>query len=596
MPGRAHTVGRWAARAAWVALALVASVAFGVTTARATGSLGPHQAQFAVTTDATLTLDLGPLGTLQIDSPLPATLGVRAVVQEIPQTVTEVDQASTLAALSRDLNSYVQLFSGTQAAIADVAADLIRDAAVRAAVTFVLVLVAWFGGRALLGSVRRGELAARVRPYRRRLVAGGTALVIGGTVLTGSLGPAQQPQNVTRRASAVFDGTPLAGARITGRLGGIVDTYGGLVVDAYRDNEEFYDGARDSLDVAWASWAERDADGEGGPTLGLEEDEGSVPAAETGSGAQQAAGPEAVLESGDPGASPTPERTSSPSPQPSAAVEPVVFVLVSDLHCNVGMARVVGRLAELAGADAVLDAGDTTMNGTSVEEQCITTLTRAVPDGIRMVVSPGNHDSATTSAAYARAGATVLDGQAVDVDGIRVLGDHDPNETRVGAGTTAGRETVTQMGERLATTACDDGNVDLLLIHNPAVGVPALESGCVPAQVSGHYHRRTDPVQVGLGIRYISSSTAGAVLGQPTIGPLNGTAELTVLRLDPTTGRLLSWQLVQVGKDGVAQVGDAQAWPAIVEPQDEADDEAAGDLTSPESSGTPSPDEPQPTP
>ena len=60
------------------------------------------------------------------------------------------------------------------------------------------------------------------------------------------------------------------------------------------------------------------------------------------------------------------------------------------------------------------------------------------------------------------------------------------------------------------------------------VGQPALASGCVPAQISGHLHKRYGPERVELGIRYVSSSTAGATLGQPTVGPLNGVAEMTV--------------------------------------------------------------------
>ena len=45
-------------------------------------------------------------------------------------------------------------------------------------------------------------------------------------------------------------------------------------------------------------------------------------------------------------------------------------------------------------------------------------------------------------------------------------------------------------------------------------------------------------------MRYISSSTAGATLGQPTVGPLNGVAEMTVLRWDPQTRRFVDYQLV----------------------------------------------------
>ena len=41
--------------------------------------------------------------------------------------------------------------------------------------------------------------------------------------------------------SAVFDGTPLEGAAMTGRLAGVVRAYGDRFVQAYRENERSYD-------------------------------------------------------------------------------------------------------------------------------------------------------------------------------------------------------------------------------------------------------------------------------------------------------------------------------------------------------------------
>ena len=55
----------------------------------------------------------------------------------------------------------------------------------------------------------------------------------------------------SRPTSAVFDGTPLEGAEVTGRLGGVIDTYGGQVIAELRKNEEFYAKANTSLEVAW---------------------------------------------------------------------------------------------------------------------------------------------------------------------------------------------------------------------------------------------------------------------------------------------------------------------------------------------------------
>lgn len=512
-------------RVAVVVAGVLVALVVGVTTASVELSLGPHEARYDVTTDDTVTIDLGPVGTLQIDSPLPLTLGLRVTVQEIPAAVTELDQATTLQALNGDLRSYLAFFSAPQAAVEDVARALVADALGRAAVTFALLTAAWWLGRWMLGPARRGELAVTLRPHGRAIAGGTVAVVVLGTVLTASVGERDQP-DASRPASAVFDDTPLEGARVTGRLGGVIDTYGGYVVDAYRENQAFYARARTALDDAWDATQ---------PVLDAQDARAPLTASPTPSGDADGA---------------------------DEAEEPVVLVVVSDLHCNVGMAPLIATVVERSGADVLLDAGDTTMNGTGVEQYCVTTFARAVPDGVELVTSPGNHDSAETSAVYARSGARVLDGSVVEVDGVRILGDHDPAQTRVGTGTTAGEESAQDVAERLTQTACDDEDgVDLLLIHTPRVGTPVLTSGCVPAQVSGHMHQRMGPAVVGQGVQYVSSSTAGATLGQPTVGPLNGTAEMTVLRWDPGTRRVVDYQLVQVRPDGSASVSPWLQWP-----------------------------------
>src|SRR5699024_4832526 len=77
----------------------------------------------------------------------------------------------------------------------------------------------------------------------------------------------------------------------------------------------------------------------------------------------------------------------------------------------------------------------------------------------------------------------------------------------------------------------------------------------------GHMHTRSGPERMGGGVRYVSGSTAGAVKDQLRIGPLKGTAEMTVLRFDPERRRIVDWQLVQIGTDESATVWPRIAWP-----------------------------------
>lgn len=557
-PDRAGRRRRWLVRALLAVVALLAALVFGVTTATAESSFGPHEARYDVTTDATVTVDLGPLGTLQIDSPLPLGLGARVTVEEIPADVDALHGVDTLQALTGDLSSYLQFFTGPQATIEDAARALVANALWRTLAALVVLVAVWTAGWWLLGAARRAELGARLAPHAAQLTAGGLAVVLVGTLVTASERGDAAERTASQRTSAVFDGTPLEGARITGRLGGIVDTYGGLVVKAFQDNEDFYDRADGALVAAWDDWEARRATVEAAADHDADDEDGA----------------------GSPAGDPTPDATatagSSAAPTPEESTdeeaEPLTLLVISDLHCNVGMAPLITSLVERSGAEVVLDAGDTTMNGTSVEQYCVTTFARAVPRGVDLVTAPGNHDSAETTAQYARAGATVLDGGVIDVRGMRILGDKDPKATRL-ITTQTQDESYAEVGERLSDVACDEPDgVDLVLFHNPRTAPALLADGCVPALVSGHMHTRTDPEQIGEGIRYISSSTAGAQENEPRIGPLKGTAEMTLLRWDPDSRQILDWQLVEIGTDASAVVHDPEPWPAVVPVPEEADE------------------------
>ena len=530
LPWRA-LVSRRALWSALLAVVVVAAAAYaGLVTASVRGSLGPHEATYDVTTDALVVLDLGPLGTVEADSPLPLGLGARIVVQEIPADVVAVDQATTLAALEADASSYLQFFTSPQAAAGDAVRALVADAVQRAAVYLTGAAVVVLLLFVLLGEARRTELVALLRPHQRSLGAVLVLVVVGAVGLVSST-PHRDDEGV-RRASMIFAGTPLEGARITGRLAGIVDHYGGMAVEAWRSNEAYYEDAAAGLRTAWHG---RELQ------IGVAASHG----APWGAGRRE-------------------------------GEDPVSLVVISDLHCNVGMAPVIAALVEVSGSQVVLDAGDRTINGTSVERYCVTALDEALPSDVDLVAVTGNHDSSIISDALRDSGATVLDGSTVEVAGVRILGDADPVQTRIGDGSSlAGTESAPDMAVRLRERACED-DVDLLLIHTPAVGRPALASGCVPLQVSGHLHARSGPDVVDRGVLLLSGSTAGAVLNKPTVGPLNGTATLEVLTFDRAERRFVSHRSVTVDPDGTVFVGFPRAFPVpapvlSTPPQQEAD-------------------------
>ena len=553
--------------AAWsvlvVALGLVSAV-YGVTSASAEASLGPHVAHYSVTTDAEVAVDLGPLGALVIDSPLPLHLGVDVLVEEIPRGVTDIGTpTSTVDLLGGDLDRYVQLFTAPQATVDVVERALVLDAVRGGLLAWGLLLLAAVLVRVALGPRRREELS--VLGHRHRVVlAAVLALSLVAAAVAAGLRPQPQRDAASREASPVFDGTPLEGARITGRLAGIVDLVGGYVTEQVQENADFYDRVTVDLERAWAQRSTDD------PALLASAPPATPPAGSSdgptgtsvGAPTTAPAEPSALASPADAAPDGDAASTSPTSAVPTRG-DLVTALVVSDLHCNVGMAEPIGRLAELADVDLVLNAGDTTMNGTAVEQTCVAAFAGALGD-LPVVVADGNHDSPETSAQEEAAGWTVLEGDVVGVAGLRFLGAPDPRSTKLLQGTSsAGGATAEEAADQLVDDACAAEDVDLLLVHDPSIGAAALEAGCAPALVSGHYHVRTDPTQVGEGIRYISSSTAGATHDQLTVGPLHGTAEMTLLRFDAATGDVVSWRLVSAATDAEVEVGPWRAWPPV---------------------------------
>ena len=551
------------------------SGAVGVLTASTDSSLGPHVAHYEVTAQHQIVVDLGPLGTVLLDSPMPWPLGVEVVVQEIPAELTAV-ATSPVTGLAGDLAAYAQVVSHPDAVVADAVSALVRDALGRAAIIAGSVLLVVAGARLASRGLLRREVAHAAR--RPGVVPLAAAVVVTLVVVPTAMTLRDRP--APGRTISALAGTPMENLRMTGRMAQLIDTYGGYLVEAYEENEAFYASVTENLEAAYAqnrapsrppgipivSPAPTDdaADDDAEPADDASDDgpapsDGATPTDDATTAVPDDDGAAAADDVAGPAA--------DAETEPPARVEPVTFLLVSDLHCNVGMASVIADAARLSGASAILDAGDTVMSGTAVESYCVNAFAGEVPDDLPMIVSTGNHDSVTTAEQMRDAGYVVLGGDVVEVEGVRILGDTDPTLTAVGEGTRPERdETVPQMGERLAEEACSADRADVLLVHNPTAALPALEQGCVPLSLSGHWHRREGPEVHGAGTRYVSSSTAGAS-GGATVGPLNGPAEMTVLRVDAASGRPLDYRVLTVGTDTTVELG---RWYRFPDPADSA--------------------------
>ena len=299
-------------------------------TSRADLTFGPHEAQYRITADSRLTVDFGPLGKVLVptEDVIPLGLGVHVDIGEIPVSGESADDERPAAdpdavadpgggsvdALGGDIASYASLFSAPQAQIDEVIDGLSQEILTRWALAVCVITGGLVGLALFLGPTRVDTI---IRAFvGKELLGIGLVLVL---VLTG-LGTVvlNRPQPIS--PDPAFEGTPLAGSQVTGRLGGIIDTAFGAVQDFAADNDAFYD---DVLETLRAQWNDR-------PITGNWTDRGLVPPA--GVGAPADSGGEGEGQKGV-----------------------TTFVFGSDIHCNIGMARVVGAVAGMSRADAYID-------------------------------------------------------------------------------------------------------------------------------------------------------------------------------------------------------------------------------------------------
>lgn len=231
------------------------------------------------------------------------------------------------------------------------------------------------------------------------------------------------------------------------------------------------------------------------------------------------------------------------------------FVFESDLHCNLGMTRVISEVAVQADASFVLSAGDITMSGTQLEALC-TEVYLSRLGGTPLVLVLGNHDSMQTGSGLEASGAAVLRGEPVEIAGLTLLGDSDPYRSQIGSPTTLrGEETASEFTDRTADTACDT-DPDILLIHNPAYAESAIEDECAPVVLSGHRHREQGPTLTGHTVAYSVDNSGGTGENTPSYGPLATNSAVALFYYDPDTGTVSGYRTVEFGRDGTVTVED----------------------------------------
>ena len=563
------------------------SLLVGLSTATASSPVGPHEAEWSTTLNSRLTLDLGPLGTISHASPA-GPFGVDVVIGEIPGefSSSQVDTDSLGQALSADGSSYLTLISRPELTVQAGVHSLVADGLRRAGLIESVILCLVAAGRLATGGRLRDTIRDGLSGTWASPLIGVTAVV---TVI-GLLVPALRSDTVPGTRLDVLAHTPLAQARLSGRVADVVQAYGDQIVGRLESNRAFYAQVDANLAAAWQASQEvggvvdvtaasgavdtaavrEQADAvaarTGAATASPSPAPGASPGATTSPGAPTGTG---AASSAAPGASPgaTPQESATPAlPTGAQAVAEygrTTAVLTTDLHCNLDMIALAGRLDALSGARLHLDDGDLTMTGSSPEQVCVDALTDAIPSGVERVATIGNHDSEATAHQLRARGWTVTDGTVQSAAGLRILGDVDADRSPAGGTYQRGSENSAQIGARLARTSCKAGaDVDVVLIHQPYTFGPLVSEGCAPLLLAGHLHQEKGMSVSRGGNTTVTQLISGAGKGGTSIGPVTQDAYLHVLSFDEN-GALRGWRAVVVHPDASVTVG---AWNGVPEP------------------------------
>ncbi|MFS3126896.1 metallophosphoesterase family protein [Nocardioides sp. Bht2] len=238
-----------------------------------------------------------------------------------------------------------------------------------------------------------------------------------------------------------------------------------------------------------------------------------------------------------------------------------VAVIVSDRHDNIGMDPVIRKVADRAGATAIIDAGDDTSTGEPWEAFSLDSLEREFHDFDRYAIQ-GNHDHGTFVQGYLgdrgwkTAQEDIFDGPG----GMRMIARNDPRSSGLGTWRDAQGKTTADVDTEVAEKACSaDDRVNLVLVHDDDMAKSALDQGCTDLVVSGHVHVRIGPEKVvgsngQTGYAFTSGTSGGAAYAIAVGSKLRRPAQFAFLTI--RDGRPSGIQAVTLETNGVFKVDE----------------------------------------
>lgn len=264
----------------------------------------------------------------------------------------------------------------------------------------------------------------------------------------------------------------------------------------------------------------------------------------------------------------------------------IMMVHVTDIHDNLYMYPVVGAIAKETGARIVLDTGDVTKTGSSVENVFVAYYLQTLKSsGVKDIYYVrGNHDTKTTDDQMAKGGATVLEGIVERDDGLVIGGWGDPMHTELAASIhTAERTGKLKAQDQEIHKALKDWEskhgrpVNILMTHAPSIGKAVRKDGLANLQLAGHKHLENASITPGKTVLLEGNNTNGETpVGQnemfgTSIGPIRRDVEISVISWNRISGVFRCF-VVTIKPSGAASVSEIETlWPRPAPPEIETE-------------------------
>ncbi|WP_025274276.1 metallophosphoesterase family protein [Haloglycomyces albus] len=218
---------------------------------------------------------------------------------------------------------------------------------------------------------------------------------------------------------------------------------------------------------------------------------------------------------------------------------------VSDLHLNPLAWELISTIVDQFGIDVVADTGDISDYGSQQEAEFYTEQVTDVDAPYLWV--KGNHDSTTTQAIMERYdNVTVLDDDITEVAGLTFAGAADPRFTPDKSAQPSdeyAKQMLLESSQRLRNLIDADGEVDVAMVHEPAMAPPL--AGSTPLVLAGHTHRRSvEDLGENTTLMICGSTGAAGLRNWESDEPMN--MELDVLYFNPDSQGLRAYDSISV--------------------------------------------------